>query len=113
MRRGALRHRLELYRPDTYDAGNEVETWKLWATPYSSIRVLEVTESAGNDYQGVEVVEFTLAYSRDIEFDYVDLIIVHRGREYDVLGVKNVDYLDRELRITAKRFDQGKRIVNG
>ncbi|KAB0285467.1 head-tail adaptor protein [Vibrio fortis] len=110
MRRGALRHLLHIYVPDTYDVGNEVETYKLLGKPRASVRVLEEVESSGHDRQGVELVEFTVPYSKSLEFSYQDSIVLHRGREYDVTGVRNVNYEDRELRISAKRFDGVKRL---
>ncbi|HCG9221674.1 TPA: head-tail adaptor protein [Vibrio parahaemolyticus] len=111
MRRGSLRHRLEYYLPDTYDIGNEVETWKLVGKPYASVRAIETLESVGKDHQVVELVEFTIPYSRALDFDYTDSIIVHRGREYDVQGIKNVGYMDKELKVLAKRYEGAKRVT--
>ncbi|HAS6216009.1 TPA: hypothetical protein I7172_13875 [Vibrio vulnificus] len=112
MRRGALRHRLQVYVPEVYLFGNEVSAWKLLGKPCGSVRVLESVESAGNDLQGVELVEFTIPYSKRLEDNQHDVIIVHRGHEYDVLGIKNIEYKDRELRLQAKRYEGVKRVTN-
>jgi len=111
MLRGALRHSIAIYRPSGYDAGNEVTAWGLLANVRASVRVLEVTESVGRDLQGVEHVVFNVPYSRAFELDYIDTFIVHRGREYDVMGVENVRYLDKVLKIAAKRSDLASRVL--
>ena len=110
MIRGSFRHLITLHRPDTYDAGNEVETWKQIAKARCKVKVLEVTEGSGSDLQASEIVEFRVPYMKSVELDHVDTIILFRNREYEVKGVKNVDYLDKELIITAKRDDYSLRM---
>lgn len=111
MIRGALRHPVKIYLPAAYDFGNEVTSWSLLGSPRCQVRVLEVMESTGSDLTGTELVEFVMPYSSKLEVAHLDALIVHRGREYDVLGVKNTDYRDTELKVTAKHYGHPKRIV--
>ncbi len=111
MRRGALRHRLQVYVPTSYVFGGEVAEWSLLGKPLASVRVLEVSETtSGTSIQGVETVEFTVPYSKKLEDNPHDVVIVHRGDEYDATGIRNVGYRDRELRIQAKRYEGTKRV---
>lgn len=111
MLRGSLRHRVSIYAPETYDIGNEVETWKLVGSPYASVKMKEIKEEGSNDLKVTELIEFTVPYSSQLEANQQDVIVVFRGDEYDVKSVYNVAFRDRELRITAKRYDSIKRVV--
>ena len=111
MIRGHLRHLVQIYRPESYDIGNEVISWSVLGAPRCEVRVLEVVEAVGHDLTGTEVAEFVMPYSKVLESNYVDAIIVHRGREYDVIGVKNTNYRDTELKVTAKHYGNSKRVL--
>lgn len=110
MIRGAYRHLITLHRPDTYDVANEVESWRQIAQVRCRVRTLETNEGSGNDRQGTELNEFRIPYIKSVELDHRDTIILFRGREFEVLGVKNVNYLDKELVITAKHDDFSMRM---
>jgi hypothetical protein len=110
MIRGSYRHLITLHRPDTYDVANEIESWKQVAQLRCRVRTLETTEGSGGDRQGTELNEFRMPYVKSVELDHRDMIILFRGREFEVLGVKNLNYLDKELVITAKHDDFSKRM---
>ena len=110
MIRGSYRHLITLHRPDTYDIANEIETWKQIAAPRSKVKVLDSLEGTGIDLQAVEIVEFRIPYIKAVELDYKDMVVVFRGREYEVKGVKNVDYLDKELIILARNDEHSLRM---
>jgi hypothetical protein len=106
MLRGSLRHKVSIHRPDTYDRGNAIASWKLIATVKASISVKESSESVGNDFQGIQIIEITLPYSRKLDLDYTDMILVHRGREFEVIAPPtNVGYMDKVMKILAKRYE--------
>ena len=114
MLRGALRHRIAIYRPDTYTVGNEIDTWKLIGEVKASISVKESFESVGNDYQGSEIIEVTLPYSKALDLVFTDMILVHRGREFEVIAPPvNVRYMDKELKILAKGRDNSVPLIVG
>lgn len=110
MIRGSYRHLITLHRPETYDVANEIESWKQVAQVRCKIRTLETNEGSGDDRQGTEIAEFRVPYMKSVELDHRDLVILFRGREFEVTGVKNVDYLDKELVITGKRDDYSLRL---
>jgi hypothetical protein len=106
MLRGSLRHNVSIYRPDTYTRGNEIDSWKLVGTVKASISVKESYESVGGDFQGIEIIEITLPYSKALDLQYADMILVHRGREFEVIAPPtNVGYMDKVLKILAKSSD--------
>jgi hypothetical protein len=73
----------------------------------ASISVKESLESVGGDYQGYEIIEIELPYSKALDLMYSDMILVHRGREFEVIAPpKNVGYLDKVLKILAKHYEQ-------
>lgn len=113
MRRGAFKHRLSIYAPSSYIFGGEVESWDFLGKAYASISVLEATEGeSGVRRQPVELLEFTVPYSRVLADKPNDIVIVYRGAEYEVLGIRNIDYRDKELKIQAKRYEGTKRVLD-
>jgi len=114
MLRGSLRHRVTIYRPDTYTVGNEIDTWRLLGEVKASISVKESFESIGSDYQGAEIIELTLPYSKALELGFSDMILVHRGREFEVIAPPtNVRYEDKVLKILAKRYENSENRIVG
>lgn len=102
-----------MYRPDTYDRGNEIASYKLIATVKASISIKESSESVGNDFQGIQIIEITLPYSKALELDYTDMVLVHRGREFEVIAPpKNVDYMDKVLKVIAQRYENAKPLIS-
>ncbi|MDP5253371.1 MULTISPECIES: head-tail adaptor protein [unclassified Vibrio] len=113
MRRGAFKHRLSLYAPASYIFGSEVESWTLIGKAFASISVLEATEGeSGVRRQAVELLEFTIPYSRTLSENPTDIVIVYRDVEYEVLGIRNIDYRNKELKIQAKRYEGSKRVLD-
>ena len=112
MLRGSLRHRIAIYRPDETDRGNIVISWKKIGEVKASIKVMESLESVGQDHQGTEIIEITLPFSKALDLSYVDMILVHRGYEFEVIAPPtNVGYNDKVLKILAKKYEFAPRLT--
>lgn len=112
MLRGSLRHRIAIYRPDVTDRGNMVISWQKIGEVKASIKVMESFEGTGQDLQGVEVIEITLPFSKALDLNYADMILVHRGHEFEVIAPPtNVDYNDKVLKILAKKYEFAPRVT--
>lgn len=110
MIRGSFRHRVAIYVPETYDIGNEVESWSLLGNPMASVKVKEVTEEGATDLTVKEAIEFSIPYASSLEAHQRDVVVMFRGNEYDVKSVNNVNFRDRELRLLAVRSDTAQRV---
>lgn len=112
MLRGLLRHSVDIFKPSSYDIGNEVVGWEKVGSVKASVSVKDSLETSGHDHVGVEIIEITLPYSKKLDLPTSDLIITMRGHEYLVIAPpKNVRYMDKELKILAQRNEQSKRIL--
>ncbi len=112
MRAGELRNRISIYRPsDVKDEYGESD-YSLWSGGvYCAINVKDSSEQAlGSETSAGTYVDFKLRYSRSLEMDYQDMIIMFRGREYEITGVRNVGFRDKELIATGVHYADRKRI---
>lgn len=104
MRAGKLRHRIAIQTPTTpstaYGKGIEA-TWATVDTRWGQIRPLSGRElRSGAVIQPEETVEITLRYYEGLTTDGYRL--VHGSTIYDILSVRNVDEMNRQMVCACK-----------
>ncbi|MEP7694557.1 head-tail adaptor protein [Vibrio parahaemolyticus] len=104
MRKAALRHQITIKKPldDSYSSTGEVLEWVTVGQPYVDVKTITNKESTGLDPNPYEVVQFNLPYHPAIENCGHGAVAIFRGREYEITGIQNLGYLDKELAITAR-----------
>jgi len=112
MRAGEMRHRVQVYRPSsTKDEYGEAQ-YVLWnKNVYCAAKAKDASEQVlGSEYSAATFVDFKIRYSRSVEMEYQDMIILFRGKEFQITGVRNIGFMDKELMVAGVHFANQQRL---
>lgn len=112
MRSGEMRHRIQVYRPSSTKDEYGEAVYTLWnANVYCSVKAKDASEQVlGSEYSGATFADFKIRYSRAIEMEYQDMIFLFRGREFQITGVRNLAFMDKELMVSGVHFANQQRL---
>ncbi len=112
MRAGEMKHRVQVYRPTgAKDEFGEAELGLWNANVWCAVMDMDASEQilGGENSAGV-YVRFKTRYSRAIEMEYPDMVFIFRGREFQITGVRNKGFQDKELVVTGVHYANQQRV---